>query len=192
MKRHGFIFIFSCLFFPLFGQNANSVFLYDTIYTTDGGQLLYRKLLPYNQQVGEKYPLVLFLHGAGQRGSDNEKQLELGGDMFLNNRQNFSAFVLAPQCPSDNYWAFGTRPTAFSNASFPANYDIVPIMVKVKELLDSYLSRSDVDLNRIYIVGLSMGAMGTYDMACRFPDIFAAAVPICGGVNIARLTGGVE
>ncbi|MDR1121009.1 MAG: T9SS type A sorting domain-containing protein [Dysgonamonadaceae bacterium] len=177
------------LFFPLCGQNANTVFLYDTIHTSDGGALLYRKLTPLNAVEGEKYPLVLFLHGAGQRGNDNTKQLELGGDLFTNtsNRQRFPAYVLFPQCPGDDYWAFGTRPTQFDNASFPADYAIVPIMTKVKELLDSYLSLPDVDLERIYIVGLSMGAIGTYDMVCRFPDLFAVAVPICGGVNIHRM-----
>lgn len=139
---------------------------------------------------GEEYPLVLFLHGAGQRGSDNVKQLELGGDLFAStaNRQAYPAYVLFPQCPADNYWAFGTRPTDFRNAAFPADYTIVPIMQKLKELLNSYMALPSVDLDRIYIVGLSMGAMGTYDMACRFPDIFAAAVPICGGVNINRMT----
>lgn len=175
----------------LFGQDANSTFLYDTIQTTDGGKLLYRKLEPLNAVEGEKYPVVLFLHGAGQRGSDNKKQLELGGDLFANtaNRQAFPAYVIFPQCPADNYWAFGTRPTQFNNASFPSDYPIVPVMVQVKELLDSYLALPEVDLERVYIVGLSMGAIGTYDMACRFPDIFAAAVPICGGVNVNRMTG---
>ncbi|MDR0547123.1 MAG: T9SS type A sorting domain-containing protein [Dysgonamonadaceae bacterium] len=189
MKNYLVFISFMMLFSPLLGQNASSVFLYDTIRTSDGGELLYRKLTPLNAVEGEKYPLVLFLHGAGQRGSDNVKQLELGGDLFANtaNRQNFPAYVLAPQCPADNYWAYGTRPTQFGNATFPGNYSIVPIMVRVKELLDSYLSRPDIDLERVYIVGLSMGALGTYDMACRFPEIFAAAVPICGGVNVNRL-----
>lgn len=182
------VLLFTCI--GVMSQTGNNTFLYDTLQCSDGGELLFRKLEPINYVEGKKYPLVLFLHGAGQRGSDNEKQLELGGDMFANttNRLNFPAFIIAPQCPSDNYWAFGTRPTQFDNSSCPADYPIKPIMVKLKELLDSYLSRPDVDLERVYITGLSMGAFGTYDMVCRFPDIFAAAVPICGGVNLNRLT----
>jgi predicted peptidase len=57
----------------------------------------------------------------------------------------------------------------------------------VKELLDTFIANNPIDPNRIYIMGLSMGGMGTFEMVCRFPDLFAAAIPICGGVNIQRL-----
>ena len=57
----------------------------------------------------------------------------------------------------------------------------------VKEVLDEALANYPVDRNRIYIAGLSMGGMGTFDMLCRYPDLFAAAIPICGGVDTGRL-----
>ena len=154
-----------------------------------GDTLPYRLLTPENQQKGEKYPLVIFLHGAGERGTDNEKQLVHGGQMFLNpvNRMEYPAFVIAPQCPPDGYWAYNDRPESFDSDKMPKDQKISPVFASLKELIDSYLSRADVDTDRVYIMGLSMGAMGTFDMVCRFPDVFAAAIPICGTVNASRL-----
>ncbi len=154
-----------------------------------GDSLNYRLLRPEQEKAEEKYPLVLFLHGAGERGSDNEKQLTHGGQMWLNpvNREKYPAFVLAPQCPPSGYWAYTERPTSFLPAEMPLDAPISPLFVTVKELLDSYLAMPQVDKDRVYIIGLSMGGMGTYDMVIRFPEIFAAAIPICGTVHPDRL-----
>ena len=67
----------------------------------------------HTPKAGKKYPLVLFLHGAGERGDDNQKQLVHGGQMWLNpvNREEYPAFVLAPQCPKEDYWAYVGRPS---------------------------------------------------------------------------------
>jgi len=139
--------------------------------------LPYRELLPENYNPKQKYPLVLFLHGMGERGSDNEAQLTHGSMMFTNpvNREKYPAIVLFPQCSSNAFWTYEKRSDRFERweADLP----------KVKELLDSYLAKETVDKNRIYIMGISMGGYGTFDMVCRFPDIFAAAIPICGGVD---------
>ena len=109
--------------------------------------------------------------------------------MFLNpvNRMEYPAFVIAPQCPPDGYWAYNDRPESFDSDKMPKDQKISPVFASLKELIDSYLSRADVDTDRVYIMGLSMGAMGTFDMVCRFPDVFAAAIPICGTVNASRL-----
>ena len=130
---------------------------------------------------------MLFLHGAGERGSDNEKQLIHGSQMFLNptNRENFPAFVLFPQCPEKRYWAFPGRPSSFTEMN--AEKAITPILLAVKELVDSYLENPAVDASRVYIMGLSMGGMATFDLVSRYPEIFAAAIPICGSVNPQRL-----
>ena len=105
----------------------------------DGTELNYRLLTPAENARGKKFPLVLFLHGAGERGSDNEKQLTHGAQMFLNptNRENFPAFVLFPQCPANGYWAFPGRPSSFTEMN--AEKTITPILLAVKELVDSYL-----------------------------------------------------
>ena len=158
--------------------------------TSNNDTLRYRELLPENYNPQQKYPLVLFLHGAGERGSDNQAQLTHGSMMFTNpvNREKYPAIVLFPQCPRDYFWSFERRPEGKLDAnSFPNNYTISSIMQAVKNLLDKYIAAGNIDTDRVYIMGLSMGGMGTFDMVCRFPDIFAAAIPICGGVNPERL-----
>lgn len=151
--------------------------------------MLYRQLEPQIIEANRKYPLVLFLHGAGERGDDNEAQLQHGANMFTNpiNRANYPTFALFPQCPTDSYWApincSGTKSEGF----FPFDANITPILQSVKELVDKFIDIYPVDRNRIYIMGFSMGGLGTFDMVCRYPDFFAAAIPICGGINPKRL-----
>ena len=160
------------------------------IYVSERGDTLrYRLLSPEEMKPGRKYPLVLFLHGAGERGSDNEKQLVHGGQMWLNpvNRSEHPCFVLAPQCPADEYWAYVSRPDSFDPNRMPSEPEMTPVFRSVRELLDIYLAQPAVDRDRIYVMGLSMGGMGTFDLAIRYPDLFAAAVPICGTVNAYRL-----
>jgi len=140
----------------------------------------YRFLQPKKMEKGKKYPLVLFLHGAGERGNDNESQLRNGGTVFSNpaNRDKYPCFVLFPQCPEGAYWSLEKRP------------DQVPItkhLRLVKELLDETLATYPIDPKRVYIMGISMGAIATLDMVYRFPDTFAKAVSICGATNIERM-----
>jgi predicted peptidase len=181
-----FLFCFLGIATFSFGQNEYEK---KTFVSTSGDSLNYRLLRPEVEQDGKKYPLVIFLHGAGERGSDNEKQLFHGSQMWLNpvNRENYPAFVLFPQCPESGYWAYMNRPSSFETDKMPIETPISPVFVVLKELLDSYLTMPQVDKKRIYVIGLSMGAMGTYDLAIRYPELFAAAIPICGTVNADRL-----
>ena len=161
-----------------------------TFISEQGDSLLYRQLNPLKIEQEEKYPLVLFLHGAGERGSDNISQLTHGALMFTNpmNREEYPCFVLFPQCPADLYWPTPKRPDNFKEGNpFPLNAEISKPLALTKELLDKVIETYPVDTDRIYIVGLSMGGMGTFDMVCRFPDLFAAAIPICGGIHTDRL-----
>ena len=184
------ILLLSVLLFSLEFVVAQDEYERSVFVSSLGDSLNYRLLEPEVMQAGEKYPLVLFLHGAGERGNDNEKQLTHGGQMFLNpvNREKYPAFVLFPQCPESGYWAYENRPQSFIPTQMPVGKEMPSVFQAVKELLDMYLANPQVDKSRIYIMGLSMGAMGTYDMVSRFPDIFAAAVPICGTVNPTRLS----
>ena len=168
---------------------AQETYQKESFVSAQGDTLPYRLLRPQEMKPGKKYPLVLFLHGAGERGRDNERQLFHGGQMFLNpvNREQYPAFVLVPQCPETGYWAYTESPASFSPAEMPLEVPVSPTFTTLKELLDTYLAMPQVDKNRVYIIGLSMGAMGTYDMTIRFPEIFAAAIPICGTVNPERL-----
>lgn len=177
------------LLFVVLTVAAQDTYLAEKFVSSKKDTLNYRYIVPENMQEGQQYPLVLFLHGAGERGSDNEKQLTHGGQMFLNpvNREKYPAFVLFPQCPEKAFWAYPARPDSYSPVRMPQLKEQPPIFQAVKELLDTYLENPQVDKKRVYIVGLSMGAMGTYDMISRYPEIFAAAIPICGTVNPAKL-----
>ena len=135
-------------------------------------------------------PLLLYLHGAGERGSDNMAQLNHGRDLFLDSEELEDVIVVAPQCPSDGYWVDIVRPTTREECAartFPKDKDMTIPLKAVKELLDSLVDSGVVDTRRIYCTGLSMGGMGTLDLMMRYPDFFAAVQPICGAVNIDRI-----
>lgn len=153
-----------------------------------GDTLRYRVLFPENYDENHSYPLVLFLHGAGERGSDNEKQLIHGSSLFADeyNQKNYPSIVIFPQCPQDDYWVEMERSSS-QGILFPEKPKISKSLFLVKKLLDSYCKNESVDKKRVYVMGLSMGGMGTFDIICRYPKYFAAAIPICGGVNTARL-----
>lgn len=159
-------------------------------FVSSAGMVLpYRLLVPEEIEPGRKYPLVLFLHGAGERGSDNEAQLTHGGQMWLNpvNRAKYPAFVVAPQCPATDYWAYPERPSTFVADSLPDLAEPTRAIAALRELVEEYTANLQVDAGRIYVMGLSMGGMAVYDLAARYPEVFAAAVPICGVVKPERL-----
>jgi len=144
-----------------------------------GDKLLYRLLLPPQFEEGESYPLVLFLHGMGERGDDNEAQLTWGVEAFAKEdfRQNHPAIVIAPQAPDDDYWAnLDWRNEGTGLLEQPTR----PLQLAY-ELVHQIADEMPVDRSRLYITGLSMGGFGTWDLITRYPDTFAAAMPICGG-----------
>ncbi|MGX5819689.1 carboxylesterase family protein [Chitinophaga lutea] len=151
--------------------------------------LPYRLLLPEGYTAGKQYPLVLFLHGAGERGSDNERQLIHGGKMFRNDtlRREFPAIVLFPQCAANTSWAVtsASMDSAIKARvfTFPADAPPTKPSALLYQLLDSLEASGSVDTKRMYVGGLSMGGMGTFDILGRFPNRFAAAFPICGAGN---------
>ena len=153
--------------------------------SVDGNILPYRILYPENYDKNKKYPLVLFLHGAGERGKDNEKQLTHGARLFLKeeNRKNFPAIIVFPQCPEESFWASANMDRTVQPAKFeldysgPANWP----MVAANELVQKMIKDGAADPTRVYITGLSMGGMGTFESVFRYPNLYAAALPICGG-----------
>lgn len=160
-----------------------------TFTNESGFELPYRILRPdsYDVHGDDNYPLVLFLHGAGERGSDNAAQLVHGAERLLANQQIEPAIILAPQCAEGDYWAQMEKE---ENGERRFNFDEVPnpSMAAVIELLDFVLAEEQIDHQRVYIMGLSMGGMGTFELLARKPDTFAAAIPICGGTNPALLS----
>ena len=140
---------------------------------TEGGEsptasLRYRLMTPPDVRPGRKYPLVVFLHGSGQRGRDNQAQLRgLPGRMAdAKLRERFPCFLVAPQCPAGSDW--------------------VRRADTLEALIESLLKAQPIDRRRIYLTGFSMGGFGTWELAVRRPELFAAVAPICGGGDSGR------
>lgn len=154
----------------------------------DTDTLPYRILLPEDYDTTKKYPLLLFLHGGGERGSDNSKQLTHGAQLFLTDsiRKQYPAIVVFPQCALNSYWSNvvqvrddrGNRTFHFQQGGEPSKS--MQLLLQLVPLLKSTYR---LDENRLYIGGLSMGAMGTYELVRRMPKTFAAAIAICGGAH---------
>jgi len=132
----------------------------------DGSNLPFRYFVPPDYDGATAYPLILFLHGAGERGNDNEAQLNnnANGAMRLLDDDNLAlqpVFMIAPQCPTDGWWSGGTLTSAI-------------------HLVDQLATTYNIDPDRVYVTGLSMGGMGTWSAVTAEPDRFAAAVPMSG------------
>jgi len=111
----------------------------------------------------KRWPLMLFLHGAGERGDDLNKVKVHGPPKIVEKQKDFPFIVVSPQCPEDDWWTKKTE-----------------VLIN---LLDDIIARYDVDTDRVYLTGLSMGGYGSWALASEYPDRFAAVVPICGGGN---------
>lgn len=150
-----------------------------TLKSSSGLALPYRLLAPAKIDPGRKYPLVIFLHGGGERGTDNRKQLVHGMNDFASDeiRTKYPAFVVAPQCPEDKKWV--EVDWKLESHAMPAQPS--EPMAAVFELLDHLQHTQPIDARRVYLTGLSMGGFGVWDAIQRRPELFAAAAPICGG-----------
>jgi len=154
---------------------------------TKKGNLPYRVLLPKNYNPNIKYPLILFLHGSGERGNDNNLQLTHGADLFLKEsvRREYPAVVVFPQLANDHLWSSLEMDDDSEKRNFI--YPEKPGKVMHQELLKSLLKKLkkefSLDNKRFYVGGLSLGGMGTFEIIYNNPKTFAAAFPICGGAN---------
>lgn len=147
-------------------------------FTDDKGTTLPYRL--YDPHMGKGRPLLVFLHGAGERGTDNEKTLN-GVSPFAPEHnielEKYGSYLLAPQCPLEKQWVN----TPWANGSFDRSaVKISDELYAAKALIDHIVEKFDIDRSRIYIIGCSMGGFGTWDMISRFPHYFKAALPICG------------
>jgi predicted peptidase len=180
-----FILLFSANFGNVYAQSSRFRSLK---YGNDKGDSLNYRLLVPDADTMRRYPLVIFLHGSGERGNDNEAQLKWGVMNFATdqNMMLHPAIVIAPQCPEKLGWS------NFSRGATPADTRLLASPSKPMELLieliHQIIKTMPVDSNRIYITGLSMGGFGTYDAIERYPDLFAAAVPVCGGGDPSKVS----
>lgn len=145
----------------------------------DGMDMPYRLFVPTGFDEHARWPLVLYLHGAGERGDDNWLHLRsyAAGWTAPEVQAEYPCFVLLPQCPLDQQWVN----TPFESGSCASSE--VPMsrpLTIAKALLEEVLATYPVTAERVYIMGASMGGYGTWDFITRFPRTFAAAVPICG------------
>ncbi|WP_028295298.1 alpha/beta hydrolase-fold protein [Olivibacter sitiensis] len=148
--------------------------------------LPYRILYPRDYDAGKSYPVLFVLHGAGERGNNNQSQLVHGAKLFVASdiRNDYPAIVIFPQCPSDSYWSnvhiqtdsLGKRSFHFQKKGKPTKG-----MKLFIGLLEKTLKEPTTKLDQVYVGGLSMGGMGTYETLRRKPKVFAAAFAICGG-----------
>jgi predicted peptidase len=125
----------------------------------------YLLYLPKDYSQKDSWPLLLFLHGAGERGDNLERVKVHGPPKLIAAGKDFPFIVVSPQCPSNRWW----QPHELSG------------------LLDEIVEKCHVDQDRIYVTGLSMGGYGTWSLAGFAPDRFAALVPICGGGDVSAV-----
>ncbi len=117
--------------------------------------------LPEGYTKEKQYPIVFFLHGAGERGNDHDLLCVHGPFKKIARGETFDAICVAPQCPEGSYWTTETQ--------------------LLKSFIDAICTEWNADMTRVYLTGISMGGFGTWIMAIRYPEFFAAIVPICGG-----------
>jgi lysophospholipase L1-like esterase/poly(3-hydroxybutyrate) depolymerase len=186
MKSLPALFLFLlAVFAPVAGRAAEE-YEARTFTGADGAQLGYRLLTPRNLDPAKKYPLVVFLHGAGERGTNNVAQLKHGASLFLKPeaREKYPCFVVAPQCPPDQTWS--ATPRGWTGPNPFAEEPTAPMKL-LFGALDAVLKEFSIDQDRLYVTGLSMGGYGTWDMLTRQPERWAAVVPVCGGGDVAKI-----
>ena len=154
---------------------------------SNGAKLPYRLFKPDNYDPNASYPLIIFLHGAGSRGTDNVKHMTNCQFLTLisgENRVKHPAFLIAPQCPAGKRWCetdWSAR-TAHKTPAVPSES-----MACLLELVDELRKEFPLDKSRLYVLGTSMGGYGTCDFVCRRGNEVAAYVPVCGGADNEKI-----
>jgi predicted peptidase len=166
----------------------------------------YRLFMPPNYTDQKKYPLVVWLHGAAGRGTDNLKQITggntIGATIWTRKeiQSDNPCIVVAPQCPDNAAWinadgiSFNNTPSAKRTPSnvVDAVDTLKPsaYLFSTMELIESLMKTLSIDVDRLYLAGQSLGGLGTWALIAQYPDRFAAAIPVCGGgavPNASRL-----
>ena len=146
-----------------------------------GLTLPYRIYVPEQANKARQYSFLLFLHGAGERATDNRRHIAVNSNLLTrivnDTDRDHACIIIAPQCPDNQQWV----DTPWGNGSYsldsvPQSKQLAAAMKLVDEVTGSYA----VDEDRMYVAGISMGGYGTWDTILRYPDKFAAAIPVCG------------
>ncbi len=147
----------------------------------DGFAMPYRLYIPDDYDCGKEYPLVLFLHGAGERGDNNESQLAIGiRHMFWEGSPAYDSIIVAPQVANDHRWVdIDWEYGVFNRKQVKETRELKTAMAILGEVMEL----CNIDRDRVYVTGISMGGYGTFDAIARHGSIFAAAAPVCGGCD---------
>ena len=192
MKKNIFIILIIFYSFDTISQKRDKTDFLKLQFSIDNKFINYRLLKPYYETT-DNVPLVIFLHGSGERGNDNEMQLIHGANFFLKEteKKEFNSYVILPQCPKNNRWSsHKVDPWVFGHHH--KTKDISHYGSLVIKLIESLIKNNNIDSDRIYISGLSMGGYGTFDLVSYRPDLFAAAAPICGGADLELLKNALD
>lgn len=144
--------------------------IYGLTYSQPKPKAVYNYLLYLPEDYAEQtrnYPLVIYLHGGSQKGNDLNKLKTYGLPYLVDQGNNFDFIIVSPQCPDNKYWS--------SEDWFE------PLYTKL-------LAEYRIDINKVYLTGISMGGYGTFIVAMDYPDKFAAILPLCGGCNDSDTT----
>lgn len=114
----------------------------------------------YEKSNAKAWPLIIYLHGSSCKGNNLDRLKKYGPPFYIERGMGVDAIVISPQCPSNRNWTAGSWFESF-----------------YKELKDKY----NIDPSRVYLTGMSLGGFGTWDIASRYPEYFAAIMPLCGG-----------
>jgi predicted peptidase len=168
-------------------------------YSDPTGSIRYQLLVPPGYDATKKYPVLIFFHGIGERGTDGASQLKWVAPVFAG--ADFQAknpcFVVVPQCPppqpgagnaADNLWV---DTDYFTPQNRPRSAEPTKPMTLALKALDQVEAKYSIDKNRVYVAGLSMGGFATWDCITRFPNRFAAAIACCGGGDDTTVTAEV-
>ncbi|MBE6728878.1 MAG: hypothetical protein E7568_01435 [Ruminococcaceae bacterium] len=162
--------------FSFSGNLTSPAFRYETFHDSQNGNVIpYRLYVPVNYDSSKKYPIVLFLHGAGEIGSDNEKHVGNAKKMFMNNADLMCEAIVV--CPQTYEWWNLDR-------EYPG--DQKGTLGSVLHLLTEIQKTYSCDRNRIYVTGLSMGGYATWNLLSEYGHIFAAGMPVCGGGDSSK------
>lgn len=148
-------------------------------------QFKYLVLPPKKIEKGKRYPLVYFMHGAGERGSDPKKLLvhfpvQMAKPEW---REKYPCFVVVPQCRNDKLWM---NQHWSKKESIPLDEEPNEQMQVAIQILERSIKEMPVDADRVYLTGLSMGGFGAWELAMRRPKLIAALAPVCGGADESK------
>ncbi|MFN3562307.1 MAG: prolyl oligopeptidase family serine peptidase [Chloroherpetonaceae bacterium] len=169
--------------FSLHAQQENSRFALH-FFEHRGLTIPYRLFEPNRDLPNAKFPLVLYLHGAGERGNDGSEIILKNGALDFAKRQSqYPCYIVVPQCPKEMKWSPYQKELGYYRLADTASI----IQELIIALLDSIQMNYAVDTSRVYVAGISMGGFGTWELVMRHPSRFAAAVPICGGGDVTKV-----